>query len=115
MSRDWWWWLVPACLALGCHGFTACDPQPPIEDLPIKLWSCSSMDKRCEVFARFQTGVDCDLYQRFLGAACDSGAPPGEIHCYPAATDGHRRRWFRKCSRGDLTFAEVHDGGGWIP
>jgi len=108
------WWLALALIESGCHGCTACDPQRPIEDLPVKLWSCDSYDRRCEVFARFQTGIDCDIYQRFLRAACDPAAPSGEIHCYPAANAAHRKRWFSKCSQEDLTFADVHDGGAWI-
>src|ERR1043165_31680 len=108
------WWFAFAMVASSCHGFVACDPERPIENLPVKLWFCSTLDRRCEVFARFQSTIDCNTHQAFLHAACDPAAPPGEIHCYPGAPPLHRKRFFSKCSVEDLTFTDVHDGGTWI-
>ena len=108
------WWLASVAVASGCGvRFAACEPQRPVEYLPVKLWSCSSLEKHCEVYARFKTGIDCDLYKRFLRAECDPAAPPGEIHCRATSQVAFLDEWFNECSTGDLTFAEVRDGGAW--
>ncbi|HEY8205922.1 MAG TPA: hypothetical protein VIG99_00480 [Myxococcaceae bacterium] len=109
-----WWWIPLALGASGCWGLKACDPPRPVEYLPVKLWSCSRRDKRCEVYARFQNGIDCDLFKRFLRAECDAAAPPGDLRCHETDKVVYLREWFQECTEGDLTFAEVRDGGGWI-
>jgi len=101
-------------LALGCHGLKACDPPPPVEHLPVKLWSCTAMEKRCEVYARFKTAMDCTLYKQFLDSRCDLEAPPGEMRCRKTTSEAYHAEWFSECSKGDLTFADVRDGGGWV-
>lgn len=107
-------WLIVAIVASGCHGLKACDPPRPVEYLPVKLWSCTALEKHCEVYARFKTPMDCSLYQQLLGSACDLPAPPGEMHCRKTSSKAFHAEWFFECSKGDLTFAEVRDGGGWV-
>jgi hypothetical protein len=107
--------LVSAVIASGCGvRFAACEPQRPAEHLPVRLWSCSNLEKRCEVFARFKTGIDCDLYKRFVRAECDPAAPPGEIRCRETTQSDFLNEWFNECSTGDLSFADVRDGGAWV-
>jgi len=114
MSRGGWWFFL-AVVASGCGvRFAACEPSLPVENLPVKLWSCNARLKHCEVYARFKSSKDCHLYDRLLYAECDPAAPSGEIHCRNAAPETFRKQWFSECSEGDLTFAEVHDGGTWV-
>lgn len=109
------WWPVVLCMIAGCGiQFEACEAPRPTEALPVKLWACNAIERRCEVYARFKTTMDCGLYQRFLGSECDPNVPPGHLRCWPAASPTYRETWFNECSREDLTFDQVRDGGGWI-
>lgn len=101
-------------MALGCHGFTACDPPRPVEHLPVKLWSCTALERRCEVYARFKTEMDCALYEQLLGSRCDLEAPPGEMRCRKTDSAAFHAEWFFECTEGDREFAQVRDGGGWV-
>jgi len=108
-------WLLLTLLVSGCGvRFTACEPQPPIEHLPVKLWSCSARAKHCEVYARFQNKIDCGLFKTFLRSECDPSTPRNELHCRETDKVVYLREWFQECTEGDLTFAEVRDGGAWI-
>ena len=108
-------WLLLALIASGCGvRFAACEPPDPALTLPVKLWSCNTLDRHCEVFARFQSINDCDLYRRFLYAECDPKAPAGEIRCRRTTRELYLGRWFHKCSPEDLTFEQVRDGGWWV-
>jgi len=104
-----------ALAASGCGiRFAACDPPRSIEHVPVKLWSCTALERRCEVYARFKTAMDCELYRQILDSECDPAAPPGELHCRKTARAAFRNEWFSECTRGDLAFADVRDGGVWI-
>ena len=108
-------WLLIALVVSGCASqFVACDPPRPVEDLPVKLWTCTAYEKRCMVYARFQTVIDCDLFRNFLGSECDPAAPPGELRCRQTKLVAYHREWFHECTTGDRTFEDVRDGGGWI-
>lgn len=100
--------------ASGCWGLKACDPPRPGEDLPVKLFMCSARRRHCEVVARFNSSIDCNLYRKFLGSECDPDAGPEELHCWQTKLQAYRREYFHECTDRDLAFEDVRDGGGWI-
>src|SRR4051812_17502487 len=114
VRRRWGVLLALGLIGSGCYGLKACDPPRPVEYLPVKLWSCDSKGRRCEVYARFKTVIDCDLYRRFLDAECDPKAPPGEIHCKRTTHEAFLRNWYSECSERAITFDDVRDGGAWV-
>jgi hypothetical protein len=107
------WWILLALVATGCYGLKACDEPRPVESLPVKLWSCTAKGRRCEVYARFKTVIDCDLFRDFLDAECAPKAPDGEIHCKRTNHEAYLREWYSECSERDITFDMVRDGGTW--
>ena len=109
--------VLIAVLCHACWGASACEqPRKPIEDLPYKLWLCSTVNQRCRIFARFETEADCEEYLRLRLAQCDPNAPKGHLNCAPI--DGQRfseylRKYHQECTREDLTFTRVNQDGGW--
>ena len=113
-ARRSWAAFAAATLITACGvRLSACEKARTVEYLPVRLWSCSSIERWCEVYARFKTVADCELYREMLGKECDLPASTGELRCRPARSPEYARAWFNECSEADLVFEAVWDGGAW--
>lgn len=109
-----WAVLAAATLITACGiRLSACERARPVEHLPVRLWSCSSVERWCEVYARFKTVADCELYLEMIDKACDPPGPTGELRCRPVNPREYARYWFNECSEEDLVFEAVWDAGAW--
>jgi hypothetical protein len=69
------WFFLTVAVSAGCGvRYGACYQPPYSEDLPAKLYRCSARNRRCEVVARFHSGIDRNPYRDFIGSECDPDA-----------------------------------------
>ena len=108
-----WVVLAAATLIMACGiRLNACERRR-FEHLPVRLWTCSSVERWCEVHARFKTVADCELYLNMLDRACDPPTSTGELRCRLVNPLEYAKYWFHECSETTLVFEEVWDGGAW--